>query len=343
MIKSLQSLRGIFALLILLSHYKIGPDVILPCGGDCGVAFFIMLSGFVLSAGYSDRLSHHDLGFRTFMSRRLFKIYPLHLLCFIWAVFLYHYFDPLTAAANLTATQSWIPSSSFYFSYNAVSWFISDALFFYLMFPLLLKCGFGCSRNSIIAFAAVAAGYVATTHLIPADLETAIIYVNPLARLIDFCIGMLLYRLFASRQFSCLKAMISDRLGFTIKSLIELSAVAAFTAMIIYYPDIAGCYALSSYWWAVMAMLILMFSVTDGNGGVVTRLLRLRPAVAFGSISFGFYMTHVLVIGSFGKAAALSGITLPEPARFVAVVAVTAMIATVYHRLIEPKIKKILC
>ena len=34
--------------------------------------------------------------------------------------------------------HGWIPSASWYFSYNSVSWSISTELFFYLMFPLLI-------------------------------------------------------------------------------------------------------------------------------------------------------------------------------------------------------------
>ena len=54
MIHTLQSLRFIFIMLVVLSHY-IGSSF--DFGGECGVSFFFMLSGFVLSLAYSERIS----------------------------------------------------------------------------------------------------------------------------------------------------------------------------------------------------------------------------------------------------------------------------------------------
>ena len=50
MIKTLQSLRFFFIMLVVLSHY-IGTSF--DFGGECGVSFFFVLSGFVLSLAYS--------------------------------------------------------------------------------------------------------------------------------------------------------------------------------------------------------------------------------------------------------------------------------------------------
>lgn len=77
-----------------------------------------------------------------FWKARVVKLYPLHLLCFA-AIFLlgirsFAMTDLPKAALNLLLLQSWVPLSDYYMSYNAVSWFLSDELFFYLMFPFVL-------------------------------------------------------------------------------------------------------------------------------------------------------------------------------------------------------------
>lgn len=51
-IDALQSLRGIFAVFIFFHHLDV-----FPAGGDVGVVFFLMLSGFVMTYGYGARCS----------------------------------------------------------------------------------------------------------------------------------------------------------------------------------------------------------------------------------------------------------------------------------------------
>ena len=61
MLISLQALRGIFAIFIFLNHAA-GFDA----GGDVGVAFFFILSGFVLCNGYESRICERQISFRGF-------------------------------------------------------------------------------------------------------------------------------------------------------------------------------------------------------------------------------------------------------------------------------------
>ena len=49
MIETLQALRFIFVLMIFMSHFTYRGICAFDAGGDCGVSFFFILSGFVLS------------------------------------------------------------------------------------------------------------------------------------------------------------------------------------------------------------------------------------------------------------------------------------------------------
>ena len=67
MIETLQSLRFIFIMMIFMSHFAyrgIGP---FDAGGDCGVAFFFMLSGFVVSLGYGRQIREGSFQYGRFL------------------------------------------------------------------------------------------------------------------------------------------------------------------------------------------------------------------------------------------------------------------------------------
>lgn len=142
MIRSFTGWRYIFAVAIFMHHYQIDGKSVLQAGGAIGVTFFFILSGFLLAYGYKKRLMTREISTSDFYKARAVKLYPLHILCFA-AVFLLGIRNFVTAdlpkaVLNLFLLQSWVPSPDYYMSYNAVSWFLSDELFFYLMFPFVL-------------------------------------------------------------------------------------------------------------------------------------------------------------------------------------------------------------
>ncbi len=79
---ALDSLRGIFALCVVLFHFRttgyIGGATFFRHGW-LAVDFFFVLSGFVITAAYGKELAK-GLNISQFVVLRLFRIYPLHLL-----------------------------------------------------------------------------------------------------------------------------------------------------------------------------------------------------------------------------------------------------------------------
>lgn len=135
MIESLQSLRIIFVAMVFMSHFALNTTPF-DYGGDCGVAFFFMLSGFVLSHAHGGQVADGSYAAGRFLKKRLFKFYPLHLPCLLFTIAIHA--GRLTPAdyvrllPNFFLIQSWFPQSDIYFSGNGVSWFLSDLLFMYL-------------------------------------------------------------------------------------------------------------------------------------------------------------------------------------------------------------------
>ena len=128
MIKSLQSWRFIFALMIFLHHFPVDGVGLFRAGGTCGVSFFLILSGFVMSAGYAEKVERKEFRYGNYFKKRLTRIYPLHLLCLLAAAAIlvaagtFGIKDGAIFCINAALVQSWIPLSGVYFSFNAVSW-----------------------------------------------------------------------------------------------------------------------------------------------------------------------------------------------------------------------------
>lgn len=100
------------------------------------VTFFFVLSGFMLFLGYHQR---ETLSLRRYFLKRAVRILPLYLLALIlsaiqggscgqwewWQFWL-----------NLAGVQSWFPHPT---ALNFTSWFVSNLLFFYALFPSIFQ------------------------------------------------------------------------------------------------------------------------------------------------------------------------------------------------------------
>jgi peptidoglycan/LPS O-acetylase OafA/YrhL len=153
---ALTSLRFIAALAVVVLHYRdlLGP---LPgwlmhaiVGGQFGVTFFFVLSGFILTYRYRDWFAGGVAAtdYRRFQRFRLARIYPVyvlgllldtpwHLLERAWAGQLAA--DGPTFAAswlvNLAGLQAWVPAVPYAMFWNTPAWSVAAEFFFYATFP----------------------------------------------------------------------------------------------------------------------------------------------------------------------------------------------------------------
>jgi peptidoglycan/LPS O-acetylase OafA/YrhL len=153
-LKPLTSIRFVFAMLVVLfhgqsflSHSGVSdhwPSIILAMmsRGNIGVDFFFVLSGFILSYSYQNRLNQPKdcVGF---WWARFARIYPAYLLAFMvflpiavhWVVSGRTRFGLVIAVLQLTLTQSWVPAAAM--EWNAPAWSLSAEAFFYALFPFI--------------------------------------------------------------------------------------------------------------------------------------------------------------------------------------------------------------
>ncbi len=313
MIETLQSLRFIFFVMIFMSHFEYDGLPAFDAGGDCGVSFFFILSGFVLSSAYGNKVSSDGFRYRQFMARRVKKLYPLHLLCLLaFVVINIRSMDAgslVRLLPNLLLVQSWIPSAGFYFSANAVSWFLSDILLCYAVFPVVFRAVRRMTPMALTgAWAAVLAAYAVLLCNIPDAMTNAIVYVFPPVRTVDFAIGVTLWRVAAWLKKRRI-AVFESRLTATAA---ELAVFAALAMTLAAHPYVNLQIRTACLFWPVNVAIILLFAC-ERQGGAVAWLLRRKPLIWLGNISFPLFMVHQMAISiTLAVLLRLSSIT-PEP------------------------------
>lgn len=150
-IPSLDGLRGLAALAVMISHYSEAEKVALnffTANGTLGVLVFFALSGFIMGHIY-DEIFAGVTSVRTyiwFLSLRIAKLYPLHIaLTFIFATLFLRFHvwaaDPInnnySLALNVFMIHGWgfLPT----YTWNLPSWSISMEWFCYLLFPFICR------------------------------------------------------------------------------------------------------------------------------------------------------------------------------------------------------------
>ena len=144
-IKSVQVIRAIAFILIFLSHVE------LISTGPVGVSLFLVLSGFCMTYSYLDKSEKTPcpsfMNNLKFARDKIKKLYPLHVVTLLFValvifgeLILYNGSGTEIAkqgsyfVANALLLQSWIPWRDGYFSFNAVSWYLSTSAFSYFIF-----------------------------------------------------------------------------------------------------------------------------------------------------------------------------------------------------------------
>jgi len=301
MLKPLTSLRFVFAYMVFAGHlgglflnYNEGflrdtsASYLSMNEGYLGVSFFFILSGFILSYKYKKPFLNKAITFRKFILSRIFRIYPLHLLTFIFAFYL-SYYNNLDSVAfwvksfsNLFLFQSFIPLKEYFFSFNDVSWSISNELFFYMMFPLLLML-FSKFRKYVLFILVIPLVIIITRE--STDVNYWIYYINPLFRIFDFFLGIFLHHLY-------IKYKDQDVLK-KYATYFEVASIILFLGFYFFRDNVPQEFRWSLYYWIPMVFLIFIFAM---QSGIVSKLLSKRGCIWLGEISFAFYMIHQLVI-----------------------------------------------
>ncbi len=302
-IDALTGLRFVAAVIVFVSHFPVPHANAIGsrfmASGYAGVTLFFVLSGFILTLNYAEKLKERNFqsNLYDYFVARFARIYPVYGLT-ILGVWLYWRQD-VNLWLYLTSLQVWSSDATIAFGLNAPAWSVGIELFFYALFPGLLliarRCGFfnqpmllGAAVTLVIVTMLVIATYFTLTGqsaLSPSDPASAHrwLYRNPVLRLGDFVLGMLggIYYL-----------------RFTTRKTVEVQCWAWLTRMAllaIFALMVSRWNLRSAYSWDVayaIPFLILILGLAISPGTWMSWLLSSPVFVVLGHASYAFYLIH---------------------------------------------------
>ncbi|GHH52473.1 acyltransferase family protein [Lentzea cavernae] len=305
-LKSLHGMRFVAALLVFAFHGAIsfvfsdetvgGIYIWLTSGASAAVAFFFVLSGFVLTWSYRP-----DLSTPRFLRRRLMRIVPVHVVTWAVAIVSLVAFGAEVgfwqSLSNLFLLQAWIPDNSFLDSANGVSWSLSVDLLYYLTFPALIFLARKI-RENLLWLAVIAT--IALVILMPLVSKTFLpdtpawswgkgaswtqiwfVYLFPPVRLLEFFVGMLLARIVMTGRwigFPLAGAAVLTAIGYVLTTLSPWSFLYNYAASMI----------------IPIALLVPAAAAADIKGRKTW--VNGRKMFFLGDLTFSFYLVHDLVL-----------------------------------------------
>lgn len=303
-IATLQSMRFVFCMQIFICHYfrSLGFHGF-DYGGDAGVTFFFILSGFVLSIGCGPRVEDGTFRYVQFLRKRLAKIYPLHLVTFTIALCMSFAagvkFNITKTILHVFMLQGFTLSEDMLRYGTGLSWFLGALFFCYLLFPFLYR-QLIISRNR--AFKALLTIYILFALMIESCCNNSAIddfvYAFPPLRIIDFAVGIITYRLYTAPFSIRLRQWIARQSTCKLSTL-EIIIVAMSVLTYIPYCLLPSWIRFAPYFWIPFSLLIYWFAISSDNKGIISKLLNQRALVFLGNISFEIYMLHGIVITAF--------------------------------------------
>ena len=333
---SLTSLRWFAALGVFLVHMSLVVKLIVPfyfrsaeAGAAAGVSFFFMLSGLVLAWARSD-----DNGNRAFWQNRFARVWPMHFAALIAALVLPWVIAGAPPVAShippvFFLVQSWIPNQGWYFAPNIVSWTLACEAFFYATFPWLHRRIQVVRRPVALLVGLLALVWVLPLLTLPlnADRTEWALYIFPVARLAEFCIGIVLCRLVRE-----------GRVRWTnpyLPAVVVVAAILSARWMPIRFVYVA---------WAAIPLAWLLAAAAARNASGRRSALEARPLVRLGEISFAFYLVHAQVARWLPtRIGILQHGFLRRPTPFFIVLLLASIAcAWVFHEVIEVPFERIL-
>ncbi len=299
--EALDSWRGICALLVAMFHFPLAGIISqndLVRGAFLFVDFFFVLSGFVFAHAYGARLATGQ-GLGAFLFNRIGRLMPLHVFMLLVLVVLELVRWRFQGLGNGTAVFSGrntldaiLPNllmvhglgTMDQMTWNTPSWSISTELYAYAAFGCLFAL-FKHKAHFAIGLVIVACGFFFYKQSLTSIDMT---YDYGLFRcLYGFASGIFVQWIFIALHVRSH----GTPLPMPLITMIELLIVA----LVIKFVSTNNSDLFSFFAPMVFGTAVLVFA---REGGLISKLLKLRPLVYLGTISYSIYLTHLAVQGT---------------------------------------------
>lgn len=338
MIASLEGVRGIACVLVLLFHIsEVNPYFGAPVNGYLAVDLFFVLSGFVIHRAYGARLAD-GADMMTFMVRRFGRLWPVHIATvgfFYGCVNLFVLANTGTWNTHIAIgdTREFVALATMTQGFNAlsnkfnaaVSWSAGDEFYVYLLFGAVCLALRGKLRT--VAFAALAiAGYAIA-------LRVSLVTNDCLVRgscfdlasnygwarcLVGFFIGALLS---THHEHALIRAL---RLR-----AMQVAVFAVTVAFVLFVHRMPGAA------FAAPLMFALFVASLTSDHGPVARLFQARVAQYFGKVSYSLYLGHGALLPLLGVAVHGAHSVPGKVAGILLFILASLILAHLLHRLVE--------
>ncbi|ENI3787132.1 acyltransferase [Escherichia coli] len=345
MLRHLTGLRFIAALMVYLCHLNTDYFGVFVkemfSQGFIGVSFFFILSGFILSYSYEDKLKNEVTSKRQFILLRLARIVPMHLLLampFILLTIHLKNFDFSKTLTNILLMQSWIPKEDYYFSLNGVSWSLSDELFFYLMFIPLIYTSITKKVITAISIITLLLTIYFLKIIQTEELNHWLYYIFPVSRLVEFICGMIIYACWKNsrQQTADSRQQTADSRQQTVDSLLFLISLLPLLIAIYYSNNINNSLRYSLYY--LLPMVIFFTSCIYLRNGVIHTILSSKTLELLGKSSFIFYLIHQPIILFCFKIFGHN----PGPLYLIALLVIITIVSIILYKLVEEPLELML-
>jgi hypothetical protein len=300
----LDSWRGVAALLVAIFHLNILSAIYsldFVRNAYLFVDFFFVLSGFVITHSYGNRLGNLE-GVGTFVIRRFGRLWPLHVVVLLAMVlvesgraisaargasFVNPPFTGATSLHSILVNLAFGQSLGFerQLTWNSPSWSICAEFWTYLIFAASLLIGRTWLRHmrfaTEILLAAMLVGsagalVLQSPHGIDATFDLGFVRC-----IYGFLVGHFTYRLW----------QVTSRYRF-VPGVLEVAVLI----VAVFYVSAAGHSGYTLFAPIVFAVVVFVFSF---EAGPVSRLLQNKGSAWLGRISYSIYMWQAFIIFNF--------------------------------------------
>ncbi|EQB7286705.1 acyltransferase family protein [Morganella morganii] len=313
-IESIQALRGIAAMMVVLGHMNVylngayaqdNLGDLLFFNGAIGVDIFFIISGFIIVLATEKKETSQTM---KFIIKRVFRIYPTYLIClFVFCFFASGLFFiserdiPLWLnASNIISSLAFMPlnpseAAPFYgYSLVITAWTLSYEMYFYLIFAISMMIShkyrgvisslfiiivsiiIQYKNNGVFLFNAYSVSGIESSRFMT-------IAENPIS--FDFILGIISFYIF--------KALKKINLGVLAK---YLSVIGVSFGILCWASGFMFGHGITKF--GIIAFLIFISVVI---GEMVFKFNVNKKLIFFGDISYSVYISHVVVMFGFSE------------------------------------------